>query len=180
MAQNEINDSSAVRTIANRPGCLGKVGSILALITDFFRQLTRALNTLTYQYESRRKFLGLPWLSINLGFDTPNGKMRHAKGIIAIGSRATGVFSFGFFLSRGLIAVGGVAIGLGSVSLVGLALISVSVIGFGVVSVSVFAFGYIAIGVLALGYKSIGIIAIGKEVVGIIGIGQEVNSLFTP
>jgi len=180
MDQQEARKTDAIQSLANRPGCLGVVGSILAVVLDFFRQLNKALATLTYEYESKRKFLGLPLFSINLGFDTTIGKMRHARGFIAIGTRATGVLSFGFFVSRGLIAIGGIALGLGTVSLFSIALISVSVFGLGIVSVSVFAIGYLAVGVFALGYKSLGILAIGKEVVGIIGIGQEVDSLFSP
>jgi len=171
---------NSVRSLANRPGCLGVVGSILAVVLDFFRQFSKALATVTYEYESKRKFLGLPLLSINLGVDATTGTMRHARGFIAIGTRATGVLSFGFFVSRGVVAIGGIALGLGTVSLFSIALISVSVFGLGIVSVSVFAIGYLAVGIFALGYKSVGILAIGKQVVGIICIGEEVNSLFSP
>jgi len=180
MVNDEQKKKEAIQSLASRSGCSGITGSVLAVIVDFFRQFYRALATLNYQYESRQKFLDWPLLSINIGFDSSTGKMRQAKGLIAIGSRATRILSFGFFISRGLIAIGGIAFGLGTVSLFSIAIIPVSVVGLGLVSVSVFAAGYLAVGVLALGYKSAGIIAIGKEVVGIICVGNQINSLFSP
>lgn len=165
---------------ASRPGCLGRVGSVFTLFAAFYRHLCKALESLPYEYESPRKFLGLPLLSINLGFDNPYGKMRHARGIIAIGNQATGVIAFGFFVARGVFTVALIATGLVSVSIGSIALLSVSVVGLGIVSVSVFAVGYLAVGILALGYKCVGIAAVGQDVVGIIGIGQKVRAVFSP
>jgi len=152
---------------------------VFASIRNFFERFVGAFAALNYQYESKHRFLGLPLLSIDIGFDTKQ-QMRHARGWTAIGTRATGLFAFGFFMARGLFAVGALAIGIGTVSLASIGLITVSVFGVGFVSVSVFAFGYLAVGILAIGYKSVGIIAIGREVVGIIGVGTQVDSLFSP
>lgn len=137
----------------------------------------KAFSQIDYQYQSQRKIFSLPLISINLGFDK-NNNMRHAKGIIAIGTKATGIFSLGIFQSVGVVAIGSYSFGLGTVSLFSIGLLTVSVMSLGVISISIFAFGYLAIGVLAVGYKSIGIFSIGYEVVGIIGIGETVNSLF--
>jgi hypothetical protein len=152
---------------------------LLARVSESLQRFVAALVSLNYQYASKRRLFGWPLLSINLGFDT-NGQMREAKGWVAIGTRATGIFAFGLFVARGIFAVGTLALGLGTVSLASIALVTVSVVGLGVVSVSVFAVGYLAIGILAIGYKSLGIIAIGRDVIGVVGIGQHVDSLFSP
>lgn len=170
----------ATSGLATRPGCLGRIGSALAPFVEFYRHLCKALESMPYEYESPSRLLGLPLLSINLGFDNPNGRMRHARGIVAIGNRATGILAFGIFVACGVFTVALVATGLVAVSIAGLALLSVSVVGVGGISVSVFAVGYLTVGVLALGYKCVGIAAIGRVVVGIIGIGQKALTLFSP
>ena len=170
--------SSPPADLSSRKGCSGKIGAMVTAIVNFFQRLQHVLSTFTYQYESGRKIFGFPLISVNFGFDTTADEMRHAKGVIAIGTKATGIISFGVIFSRGLLALGGLCFGFLTVSLASIAVVSVSVFGLGLVSVSVFAVGYIAVGVLALGWKSLGIIAIGKEVVGIICFGQKVDSLF--
>ncbi|MDZ7336132.1 MAG: hypothetical protein ONB32_13355 [candidate division KSB1 bacterium] len=151
----------------------------MTFLLEFYRHLCKALECLPYEYKSQKKFLGIPLLSINLGFDNPEGVMRHARGIVSIGNKATGVFALGIFVARGVVILAPLALGIASVSMVSFALISVSVIGIGLVSVSVFAFGYLAVGIIAIGYKSIGILAFGKDAVGIIAIGQKVRSFFS-
>ena len=168
-----------IMSLASRPGCLGMLGSVLAPFVDFFRQLGRGLASLPYEYESPRRMLGLPVLSVNLGFDNPGGRMRSARGVIAIGNQATGIIAFGLFVARGMFAVAPITVGLTGVSVAGIALLSVSVVGVGIVSVSVVAVGYLAVGILALGAKCVGIVAIGREVVGIIGIGRVSRLLFS-
>jgi hypothetical protein len=171
--------SNAGISLASRPSCLGKLGSVLAIFVNFYHHLCQALETLPYEYESPRKFLGLPLLSINLGFDNPHGKMRRARGLLAIGNQATGLMAFGVFMACGIFTIAPVATGVVAVSIFGLAFLSISVVGFGLVSVSVFAVGYLAVGILALGYKGVGIVAFGQDVVGIIGIGQRVRAVFS-
>ncbi|GAB4370431.1 MAG: hypothetical protein Kow0042_12670 [Calditrichia bacterium] len=180
MKKSKANSKESVRESTPRPGCSGKVGLILTLFVDFCRHISKALESLPYEYESPRKFLGLPLLSINLGFDNPQGKMRYARGIIAIGNKATGIIAFGIFVARVFFSISIIAYGVVSVSIVGLALLSVGVFGVGVVSVSVVAVGYLAVGIFALGYKSVGIVAVGHDVVGIITMGQKIRSAFTP
>jgi hypothetical protein len=176
----ETDTQNVISSLASRPGCCGVIGSALVVFVDFFRQFGNAISSLTYQHESKRRFWGMPLLCINIGFDDPDGKPRHARGVIAIGNQATGFVAFGIFLSRGLFAVAPIAVGLGAVSIAGIGLISVSVVGLGIVSVSVFAIGYLAVGILALGYKCVGIVVVGQEAVGIIGIGKVVHTLFSP
>lgn len=166
------------RGAGGKPGVIAK--SFFAPFLDLYRRLCRALESLPYEYESPKRFLGLPLLSINLGFDHPAGKMREARGIIAVGNLATGVIAMGIFVARGLFTIALVSYGAVSVSIAGVALLAVSIVGLGVVSVSVFAIGYLAVGILALGYQCVGIVSIGREAVGIIGIGQKVRALFSP
>jgi hypothetical protein len=178
--QTETDTKNPISNLASRSGCCGVIGSVLVVVIDFFRQFGNAIASLTYQYESKRRFLGLPLLAINIGFDDSDGIPRLARGVIAIGNKATGFVALGIFRARGLFAIAPIAVGLGAVGIAGIGLISVSVIGLGIVSVSVFAVGYLAVGILALGYKCVGIVAIGQEVVGIIGIGEIINVLFSP
>ncbi len=163
-----------------RPGCSGRIGALIFRYRDFFRRFNAVFAATPYEYESPRKIFGWPLLSINLGFDNPGGKMRHARGIIAIGNQATGVLAFGLFLACGAFAIAPIAAGGLAVSVASAALVSVSVVGVGIVSVSIFAVGYLAVGILALGIKSVGIVAIGQGAVGILGIGQEVHAVFSP
>jgi hypothetical protein len=149
------------------------------LLADLYRHLCTALECLPYEYESPRMFFGLPLLSINLGYDNPQGKMRHARGILEIGNQATGILALGIFLARGVFSMAIAAVGFVSVSMASVAFVSVSVFGLGLVSVSVFAVGYLAVGILAVGWNCVGIVAIGKTAVGILGIGQIIHAVFS-
>lgn len=164
----------------NRRGCSGRFGSLLFRYRDFLRRFCEVFAAVPYEYQSPRKVFGLPLLHINLGFDNPSGKMRRARGVIAIGNQATGVLAFGLFFASGIFTIAPVAVGGLAVSVGGLALASVSVVGIGLVSVSIFAVGWLAVGIIPLGVKSVGILAIGQNVVGILGIGQEVHAIFSP
>lgn len=64
-----------------------------------------------YEYRSETEVLGWPLLHIARGFDPVTGRLRVAKGIIAIGNIAIGVFALGGVAAGGL-AFGGVGLGL--------------------------------------------------------------------
>ena len=85
-----------------------------------------------YEYKSEAELFGLPLIHIANGIDPKTGRMRVAKGILAIGNIAIGVVALG-----GL-AVGGITIGGGSIGL--------------------FALGGAALGGVTLGGLSIGIL----------------------
>lgn len=176
----ESQSSAAVSQLASRSGCLGLMDIFLAVLIDFFRQLARAGASFTTVYQSRRTFLGLPWIHVNVGFDNPDGKPRQARGILAIGNYATGALAFGLIFARGLFAIALVAVGVVAVSIAGFGLLSVSAGGLGAVSVSVLGAGYLAVGIMALGWQAVGIVAVGQKAVGIIGLGREVHALFSP
>jgi len=107
-------------------------------------------------YRSKATLFGLPWLHVTSGIDPQTGRVRVAKGIIAIGDRAQGVVAFGG-LATGGFAFGGLAIGvfafgggaLGLVALGGLAVALLAALGGG-------AIAPIAVGGAALGYLADG------------------------
>lgn len=115
-----------------------------------------------YEFKSeKRTKKGLPFLHINVGLDE-NGKVRRAKGIIAVGIIAKGIISLGI-VSTGIIAVGAIALGLIAVGSLSLgALIATGAVAIGVgVSVGGIAVGSVAIGGVAIGILSVGGLSIG-------------------
>jgi hypothetical protein len=108
------------------------------------------------EYRSKTEILGLPLLHIATGFDLETGRMRVAKGIIAIGNIALGVLAFGG-VSAGLISFGGLALGLCAL---------------GGVAIGLLSFGGCAIGILlAVGGGAVGLVAIGGGAFGYYAMG---------
>lgn len=161
-----------------RTHIFGKIRSLLAQLKALSRKILEAFVTTPYRYESAHKVFGFPLLAIDVGFADPDRSMRHAVGVIAIGTKATGVFAIGLLVARGIFVLAPLAVGVGVVSIASLGVVTISVFGAGLVSVSAFAIGYLAVGVVAIGYKSLGIVAFGREVVGIVGAGKHLNVLF--
>jgi hypothetical protein len=152
------------------------------LVKRFINGLQSLAATLTLQphrYQSRRRLFGLPLLSIDVGPETAKEEMRHAKGIIAIGTKATGIVAIGVFAARGVFAIGFLTMSLAGVSIAGIGLLTVSGFGLGRASVAAIAIGDLAVGVLAVGIKALGVIAIGADAVGIVAVGKVVRTLFT-
>jgi len=120
-----------------------------------------------YEYRSEREFLGLPLLHIvaGRGFDPTTGKLRVAKGIIAIGPVAMGGVALGG-LSFGVVSFGGMAVGL--VALGG------GAIGI-LLALGGFAMGLVAIGGVAIGYYAFGGGAVGVHALG--GNRQDPNAI---
>ena len=106
----------------------------------------------SYHRERRSEFevFGVPFLHIHHGIDPLTKKPAVARGIIAIGDRATGVIAIGG-MARGLLAMGGFAFG-------GIAL--------GGCAMGLIALGGLAIGQLAIGGCAIGYIALGGGALG--------------
>ena len=101
-----------------------------------------------YEYRSERELFGLPLVHIVSGnrIDPATGRLRIAKGIIAIGP----------------IAVGGLALG-GS---------AIGVVSFGGAALGLVAVGGVAVGVLlALGGLAIGLVAVGGAAIGYYALG---------
>ena len=108
-------------------------------------------NTSRYEYKSKKTFLGIPVIHINVGRG-----LYSAKGIIAIGTIARGVISVGIF-SLGLISIGSLSLGL----LMSMGGFSIGSISIGGVSIGVLALGGISVGILSIGGLSLGKYAIG-------------------
>jgi hypothetical protein len=179
MNQAVAGAPGALTRMASRPGGMGTLASTLEAFLDCLRQIAGALVPGPYVYESPRRLFGLPLLAVDLGPDDAAAPPRHARGVIAIGNRATGAVALGLFLARGGLAVGLRAMGLAAIGVVGAGLVSVGLVGIGIVSVATVSAGYLAVGIVAVGYQCVGIVAIGAQAVGILGVGQAARTLFT-
>lgn len=93
-----------------------------------------------YEYKSEAEFFGLPLIHIAQGVDPQTGKLRIAKGILAIGNVALGVIALGG------IAVGGFTVGGASIGLLALGGLALGGITLGGLSIGiVMAFGGLAV-----------------------------------
>jgi hypothetical protein len=113
-----------------------------------------------WEYKSQRTFFGLPLVHIVMGspIDPATGRLRIAKGIVAVGGAvAVGWLALGGF-ALGIVAFGGVGLGL-------LAALGGVGISFGL-AVGGLAIGGIAIGGCAVGYYAIGGGAFGIHALG--------------
>jgi ribosomal protein S27AE len=111
------------------------------------------------EYKSQTHLFGLPLAHIVSGpaIDPATGKLRVAKGIIAIGGVAVGVVAIGG-MAVGVFALGGLALGL-LTALGGIA------IGTGI-SIGGLAVGFVGIGGLAIGFYALGGGAFGAHALG--------------
>jgi hypothetical protein len=111
-----------------------------------------------YEYRSEKTLFGLPLVHIVVAptFNPVTGKMRIAKGIIAIGGIAVGGLAIGG-LSFGVIAIGGLAVGLAALGGAALGII---------LAAGGLAVGFVALGGLAIGYYAIGGGALGVHALG--------------
>lgn len=98
-----------------------------------------------FQWRTRTQLLGLPLLCIAFGCDE-RGKLRKAKGWIAIGQFAIGVIAIGQF-AAGVVGIGQFALGIASIGQFAIA----PLVGFGQVAVGTFAVGQAVIGQYARG-----------------------------
>ena len=107
-----------------------------------------------YEYKSSLTIFGMPLVHIVYG-PSLGGRLKPAKGFIAIGNIAIGV-----------IAIGGFALGIISVAGIGLGLICIAGMALGVLGgVGGFAVGYVAVGGVAIGVYSIGGLTIGTHTI---------------
>jgi hypothetical protein len=119
------------------------------------------------EYRSQRELFGLPLVHIvsGHGIDPATGRVRVAKGIIAVGPVAVGGLALGG-VSFGLVSFGGLAVGL--IALGGGAIGLLLAVGGG-------AIGAVAIGGGAIGYYAFGGGAWGVHALG--GNTQDPNAL---
>jgi zinc protease len=112
-------------------------------------------------YQSNARFLGLPWIDIQVSDQGEASSPKTARGWIAIGDRAHGILLGVGGVARGLVAFGGFAYG--GIAMGGLAvgLLGMGGAGLGVIAIGGGAIGYQAIGGGALGYDACGGAAVG-------------------
>lgn len=133
-----------------------------------------------YEYKSKRKFLGIPLVHINIGLG-----IYAAKGIIAIGNISKGLISLGI-VSIGVLSFGVLALGMISIASIALGIL----VALGGIAIGTIAIGGLAMGVITLGGLSIGMyslggcsiaskIAIGDYASGHIAIGRTVKGVRT-
>jgi len=117
--------------------------------------LTRCVKGTMYAYDSGTRILGLPLVSVRVGFIRGRRMAREdvARGIIAVGNAAVGVVSLGI-VSVGLLSFGCVALGL----------LALGVVAMGPLALGVAALGYLALGVCAVGVYAGGVCAAGTEI----------------
>ncbi len=110
--------------------------------------------TYGYEYTSPLTIFGMPLVHIVYGPGF-GGRLKPAKGFIAIGNVAIGIFAFGGF-----------AVGVISIAGIGLGLISIAGMAFGLLGgAGGIAVGYIAVGGIAIGMYAIGGLAIGSHTI---------------
>ena len=107
-----------------------------------------------YEWKSRWTWLGAPVLHIAFGADE-EGKLRTARGLVAVGQRAVGGLSFGIiasgFISCGIVSCGVISFGVISFA----AVAAVGLNAFGPIAYGVTAVGYYAGGLAPLGWKAL-------------------------
>lgn len=121
-----------------------------------------------FEYRSKMEILGWPLVHITNGYDPKNGNRLVSKGVIAIGEIAIGVIAVGGFALGGL-AVGGM--GVGVIALGGLAI--------GVLSAGGIALGALgAVGGIAYSLVyAIGVIAHAQYVISPFRVDREIFDL---
>ncbi|MBN1510249.1 MAG: hypothetical protein JW955_25605 [Sedimentisphaerales bacterium] len=120
-----------------------------------------------YEYRSEREVLGLPLVHVvaGRGIDPATGRVRIAKGVVAVGPIAVGGLTFGG-VSCGLLSFGGLSVGL---------------IALGGAAIGILlALGGLAIGLVAIGGGAIGYYALGGGAWGVHAVGgnaQDPNAV---
>lgn len=105
-----------------------------------------------FEWKSERTYLGYPLVHIAVGRDEL-GKLRVAKGVIAIGQFAVGAITIAQFGVGFLFGFGQFMLGLTALA---------QFAGAVLVGVGQFASGYVAVGQLVLGYYGLGMVGLAK------------------
>ncbi|HMJ89950.1 MAG TPA: protein kinase [Candidatus Acidoferrum sp.] len=138
-------------------------------------------NVFGVEYKSKTSLFGLPLLHVSMGYEPITGKQRHARGIIAIGGKATGIIAAGG-VAHGIVAFGGVAVGVIAIGGVGVGVVTMG----GVALALLLAWGGLAIstgiafGGLAIGYYACGGFALGNHAMGSNGADKIAVQFFKP
>lgn len=129
-------------------------------------------NVLGAEYKSPTTIFGWPLVHLAFGVDPKTGQQRHARGVIAIGNRATGLLALAG-VAKGFIAFGGMAIGV-----VAVGGIACGVLTYGGLALALlFAYGGLALAPLAYGGLAVGYGAVGGMAFGYYAMGGSVGGV---
>ncbi len=158
-------DEIVLRALENDPALrFSNVTEMKTRIEDMDSTSPVGSSSWNLNYRSSREIFGLPLLHVTTGTNPETGKERHAKGILAVGGKATGVIAVGG-RAYGGIAFGGIAVG---------------IIAFGGLSIGVISLGGIAFALyLALGGVAAGWAAIGGTTLGVYSYGSSPRGIHT-
>jgi predicted Ser/Thr protein kinase len=118
------------------------------------------------EYKSKAHIGSWPLVHLAFGLDLKTGKARTARGIFAVGNKATGFIAIGG-IAKGVIAFGGLAIGIFAIGGLALGLLTFGGLGIGLL----FCYGGIAIGTTAYGGLAVGYGAVGGLAAGYYAMG---------
>ncbi|MDE6386530.1 MAG: helix-turn-helix domain-containing protein [Lachnospiraceae bacterium] len=130
--------------------------------TDGDAQGTRVIverSSFHYEYKSKKTFLGMPLVHVNIGL-----RPVRAKGVIAIGNAAQGIIAIGI-AGLGIITLAPVSVGL---------LLAVGVCAVGGIALGSLAVGVIACGAICVGVFTLGALAVGQFSFGALAVGQQI------
>lgn len=138
----------------------------LGLVEKVFRWRRIIARNKNVRLQSATRIAGFPLVDIAFGRDLEkNEELGHAKGVIALGDRATGIFAYGKF-ARGIFALGMYAVGLFSCGMFAFGVLTAGFVSLGVFSSGALAIGYGAFGFLSIGYWALGMFAFGYKAFG--------------
>lgn len=129
---------------------------------DGYTQGTRVIierSSFHYEYKSKKTFLGMPLVHVNIGL-----RPMRAKGVIAIGNAAQGIIAIGI-AGLGIITLAPVGVGL---------LLAIGVCAVGGIALGSLAVGVIACGAICVGVFTMGALAVGQFSFGALAVGQQV------
>lgn len=110
-----------------------------------------------FEWKTEATIFGLPLIHVAIGRDTKTGRLRVARGIIAVGQFAVGLITIAQF-----------GIGL----LFGLGQVTVGILAAGQAALGI----YFGIGQFATGMTAVGQLALGRYVLAQVGFGEHVWS----
>ncbi len=126
-------------------------------------------NELNYEYRSPIRIAGWPLLHVAFGKDHATGKMKRARGVVAVGNIATGGLALGN-VARGIVSFGVLSIGVISGGVLSIGLLSFGVLGLALLcATGVMTFAPYSFGVTTIGYVSAGVKAYGLHTADIDG-----------
>ena len=131
-------------------------------------------------YKSKAHIGSWPLVHLAYGLDPKSGKQRVARGVIAMGGRATGFIALGG-IAKGVIAFGGIAFGVFSIGGLGAGLLTFAGLGVGLLfcygglAIGTTAYGGLAIGYAAVGGLALGYYAMGGAAYGVHALGGHFN-----